>query len=100
VVLPKEGLGWDVEATAILKASKNQEAARKLADWAASRAANELYAKNFAIVAYPGVTKPHPAIPANYETLLIKQDLKWSSRERDRILTEWTRRYDGKAEPK
>ncbi|OEZ55503.1 Fe(3+)-binding periplasmic protein precursor [Duganella sp. HH105] len=100
VVLPKEGLGWDIEATAILKGSKNQEAARKLADWSASRAANELFAKNFAIVAYPGITKPHPAIPAGYETLLIKQDLKWSARERERILAEWTRRYDGKAEPK
>jgi len=100
VVLPKEGLGWDLEATAILKTSKNQEAARKLADWSASRAANELYAKNFAIVAYPGVTKPHAAIPANYETLLIKQDLKWSSVERDRILTEWSKRYEAKAEPK
>ncbi|MBB3223451.1 putative 2-aminoethylphosphonate ABC transporter substrate-binding protein [Pseudoduganella umbonata] len=100
VVLPKEGLGWDVEGTAILKASKNQAAASRLADWAASRGANELYAKNFAIVAYPGVAKPHPAIPANYETLLVRQDLRWSSRERDRILAEWTRRYDGKAEPK
>ncbi|MDC8757323.1 putative 2-aminoethylphosphonate ABC transporter substrate-binding protein [Janthinobacterium fluminis] len=100
LVFPKEGLGWDVEATAIVKGTRHLEAARKLADWATSKGAAELYAKNFAIVAHAGVAKPSPAIPANFEQMLIKQDLRWSSRERDRILAEWTRRYDGKAEPK
>ena len=100
LVFPKEGLGWDVEATAIMKGSKNAEAARKLADWAASRSANEQYEKNFAIVAYPGVAKPNAHIPANYEQLLIKQDLNWSAANRDRILAEWTQRYDAKSEPK
>ncbi|WP_244879571.1 extracellular solute-binding protein [Microvirgula aerodenitrificans] len=100
LVFPKEGLGWDVEATAIMKGTRNLEAARKLADWSASRSANELYEKNFAIVAYPGVARPNPLIPANYEQLLVRQDLKWSAANRDRILTEWTRRYDGKSEPR
>ncbi|MBV8467810.1 MAG: putative 2-aminoethylphosphonate ABC transporter substrate-binding protein [Burkholderiales bacterium] len=100
LVFPKEGLGWDVEATAIMKGTHNLEAARKLADWSASKNANELYEKNFAIVAYPGVAKPLPNIPANYETMLVKQDLTWSASNRDRILAEWTKRYDGKSEPK
>ncbi|QNM98606.1 putative 2-aminoethylphosphonate ABC transporter substrate-binding protein [Chitinimonas koreensis] len=100
LVFPREGLGWDVEATAVMKGSKNLEAARKLADWSASKQANELYEKNFAIVAYPGVAKPNAHIPANYEQLLVKQDLKWAAANRERILAEWTRRYDGKSEPK
>lgn len=100
VVFPKEGLGWDVEATAIMKGSKNLEAARKLADWSASQSANELYEKNFAIVAIPGIAKPNPFIPANYEKRLVKQDLRWSATNRDRILAEWTKRYDAKSEPK
>jgi iron(III) transport system substrate-binding protein len=100
VVFPKEGLGWDVEATAIMKGTSRLEAARKLADWSASRAANELYEKNFAIVAYPGVAKPNAHIPADYEQRLVKQDLRWSANNRDRILAEWTKRYDGKSEPK
>ncbi|MGH8809454.1 MAG: putative 2-aminoethylphosphonate ABC transporter substrate-binding protein, partial [Noviherbaspirillum sp.] len=79
---------------------KRIEAARKLADWAATKSANELYAKNFAIVAYPGVAAQVPGIPANYEQMLIKQDLKWSAQQRDRILTEWAKRYDGKSEAK
>jgi iron(III) transport system substrate-binding protein len=100
LVFPKEGLGWDVEATGVMKGTKNLEAARKLADWSASKSAAELYEKNFAIVAYPGVAKPDPFIPANYEQMLVKQDLRWSAANRDRILAEWTRRYDGKSEPK
>jgi len=100
LIFPKEGLGWDVEATAIMKGTKNVEAARKLADWSASRSANEQYEKNFAIVAYPGVAKPNNFIPTNYEQLLVKQDLKWSAANRDRILAEWTKRYDGKSEPR
>lgn len=100
LVFPKEGLGWDVEATAIMKGTKNLEAARKLADWSASKSANEAYSKNFAIVAYPGAAQPIAGIPANYEQMLVKQDLKWSAQQRERILTEWTKRYDGKSEPK
>ena len=34
IVLPKEGLGWDMEATAIMNTTKQPEAAKKLADWA------------------------------------------------------------------
>ncbi|MCX7207143.1 MAG: putative 2-aminoethylphosphonate ABC transporter substrate-binding protein [Proteobacteria bacterium] len=100
LVFPKEGLGWDVEATAIMKGTKNLDAAKKLADWAASKSANELYEKNFAVVAYPGIAKPNAHIPANYEQLLIKQDLRWSAQNRDKILAEWTRRYDAKSEAK
>ena len=100
VIFPKEGLGWDVEATAIMKGSKNLDAARKLADWSASQSANEQYEKNFAIVAMPGVAKPNPHIPADYEKRLVKQDLRWSAAQRERILAEWSKRYDGKSEPK
>jgi len=100
VFFPKEGLGWDVEATAIMKGSKNLDAAKKLADWSASQSANEQYEKNFAIVAMPGVAKPNPHIPADYEKRLVKQDLRWSAAQRERILAEWSKRYDGKSEPK
>ncbi|GAB7126674.1 putative 2-aminoethylphosphonate ABC transporter substrate-binding protein [Silvimonas sp. JCM 19000] len=100
LVFPKEGLGWDLEATGIMKGSKNLDAARKLADWSASLSANQLYEKNFAVVAIPGVAKPIEFIPANYEQMLIKQDLGWSASNRDRILAEWTKRYDSKSEPK
>ena len=55
IVLPKEGLGWDMEAIGIMKTTKESEAAKKLADWAATAEANKLYAENFAVVALPGI---------------------------------------------
>jgi iron(III) transport system substrate-binding protein len=100
IVLPSEGLGWDVEATAIMKGTKNLEAAKKLADFSASPAAMALYERNFAVVASPGFSKPDALLPADYEKRLIKNDFAWASANRDRILGEWTKRYDGKSEKK
>ena len=53
LIVPKEGLGWEMEVTAIMKGTKNLEAAKKLADWSSSLKANELYGKYYAIVANP-----------------------------------------------
>ncbi len=41
-----------------------------------------------------------PLLPADYEKRLIKNDFTWASANRDRILAEWTKRYDGKSEKK
>ena len=100
LVFPKEGLGWDMEATAILKTTKNMDAAKALADFAVTQEANELYAKAYAVTALPGVAKQLPNIPANYTQLLVKNDFAWAAKNRDRILTEWNKRYNGKAAPK
>jgi len=98
IVLPKEGLGWDMEATAILKTTKKVEAAKALADWAVTRKANELYAANFAIVAMPGVQERLQFVDADIEQQLVKNDFTWAATNRERILAEWSRRYEGKAE--
>jgi len=100
IVLPKEGAGWDMEATSIVKGTKNLDATKKVADWVATRGANELFGKYYAIVAHPEVK----AAPANYpptaEQAMVKNDFSWMAENRDRILAEWTKRYDGKAQPK
>ena len=100
LVFPKEGLGWDLEATAIHKGTKNMAAAQKLADWAASEAAMALYAKNYAIVAIPSMNQPLPNVPADYGSKLVKNDFAWAAKNRDKILAEWTKRYESKAAPK
>jgi iron(III) transport system substrate-binding protein len=100
LVFPKEGLGWDLEAIGIYKGTKNLAAAQKLMDWAASDAAMALYAKNFAIVAVPALSQPLPNVPANYASLLAKNDFEWAATNRDKILAEWSKRYESKAAPK
>ncbi len=98
LVFPKEGLGWDLEAFAIHKGTRNIEAARKLADWASSKDAMMLYGKNFALTAQPGVAPKLPNIPADYEKRLIKLDFETSAANRERVLAEWLKRYDSKSE--
>ena len=100
LVFPKEGLGWDLEAFAIHKGTKKLDAAKKLADWASSKDAMMLYGKNFAITAQPGVAAPLANVPADYEKRLVKMDFKLAADNRERVLAEWTRRYDVKSEPK
>jgi len=31
---------------------------------------------------------------------MVKNDVEWMAKNRDRILAEWTKRYDGKSAPK
>ncbi len=100
VVLPSEGLGWDMEASGIMATTPKLEDAKKLIDWSASNEANQLYAQNYAIVAIPGVAEQLEHVPANIESMLIKNDFNWAAANRDRILAEWTKRYDSKSEPK
>lgn len=100
LVLPPEGTGWDMEATAIMKGTKNLAAAQKLADWAISRKAYELYGKYYAIVGLPGLNPAPANYPPNAEAAMVKIDLAKMGQERDRILAEWSKRYESKAAPK
>jgi iron(III) transport system substrate-binding protein len=100
LVFPKEGLGWDLEAIGIHKGTKNLAAAQKLLDWAVSDEAMGLYANNFAIVAVPSQNKTLPNVPADYASRLAKNDFAWAAKNRDRILAEWSKRYENKAAKK
>jgi len=98
MIFPSEGLGYDIEAAGIVKGTKKMEVAKRYLDWLASKDANELYARDWAIVAYPGVAKKVDSIPANYEKLLVKNDFGYIAKNRERVLTEWQKRYAGKSE--
>jgi len=63
IIFPTEGLGWDLEASGIMKTTKKLDAAKSLMDWLASTQAMELYSKNFAVLAVPGIAKPEPNAP-------------------------------------
>ncbi len=98
LIFPKEGLGWDLEAFAIHKGTKKLEAAQKLADWASSKDAMMLYGKNFAITAQPGLAPPLANVPKDYESRLVKMDFNLAADNRERVLAEWTKRYNSKTE--
>lgn len=100
LILPKEGAGWDMEASSIVKGTKNLDAAKKLMDWVASKQANELYGKYYALVAHPEVKSAPANYPADAEAKMAKNDFTWMAENRERILAEWSKRYESKAAPK
>ena len=100
LILPKEGAGWDMEATSIVKGTKNLAASKKVVDWVASKAANELYGKYYALVAHPDVKSAPPNYPGDAEAKMAKNDFTWMAENRERILAEWSKRYESKAAPK
>ena len=82
-----------MDAAAILKGTQKLEAAQRLLDFAASRSANEVYARFIQQVAIEGIAKVIPFYPEGVAGSMIKNDLAWASENRDRIIAEWQRRY-------
>jgi len=100
IIVPTEGVGWDMEATAIVAGTANLDAAKTLVDWSVTQEASEMYNTGYAVVAYPGVAKPVAHFPANLAEKMIDNDFEFAANNRAAILKEWQSRYDGKSEAK
>ena len=100
IVIPTEGIGWDMEATAIVKGTDKPAAARRLVDFSVSKAAHEMYNKSFAVVGYKGIAQPVKNYPDDVAEKMIDNDFAWAAANRARILQQWQSRYDGKSEPR
>ncbi|MGE5767783.1 MAG: putative 2-aminoethylphosphonate ABC transporter substrate-binding protein [Bacteroidota bacterium] len=100
IIVPDEGVGWDMEASAIVAGTSKLEAAQTLLDWTITKKASEMYNVGYAVVAYPGVAKPVKFFPDKLVDKMIDNDFEFAANNRARILEEWQKRYDSKTEPK
>jgi len=100
IIVPEEGVGWDMEATAIVAGTSKLDAAKTLVDWSITKKANEMYNTGYAVVAMPGVAKPVEHFPPNLIEKMIDNDFEFAANNRKAILEEWQKRYDSKSEPK
>lgn len=100
IVLPTEGLGLDINSVALIKGSKNIDAAKKLEDFAISEKAFLLYQPNAAALARPEFNVKLAEMPAAYYDRLISVDFNQAGSQRAAVLEKWRARYDGKSEPK
>ena len=100
IIVPEEGVGWDMEATAIVAGTDKEAAAKTLLDWSITKKANAMYNKGYAVVAYPGVAKPVEHFPPNLLEKMIDNDFEYAANNRKAILAEWQNRYDSKSDPK
>ena len=100
IIIPEEGIGWDMEATAIVKGTKKLDAAKTLVDWSVSEKANRMYNEGYAVIALPELAQPVQNFPEEIAVKMIANDFDWAASNRERILAEWQKRYDSKSEPK
>lgn len=100
VAFPAEGSGYEVEANALIRKPRIKPEAKTFLDWAISDEAMALYAKVYPIVATDIQVQAPNGWPADPMSVLINNDLQWAAKNRQHILNEWTRRYDGKSQPR
>jgi iron(III) transport system substrate-binding protein len=100
IIVPSDGVGYDLEGMAVVKGTKNLAAAQRLADFSVSVAANEIYGKYYALVGRPEVKPSVKGYPAEFAQRLVKADFAKIAESRDALLKEWAGRYDGKSAPK
>lgn len=93
LVIPKEGAGYEVEVSMLMKASKNKNDAKKFLDWLLTLDAAKLYGERAEMSSVPGA-KPTEAVlkaglPADVSSVLYKMDFDASAKNKDRIVAEW-----------
>ena len=86
IVIPSEGAGWDMEATSIVKGTKNLDAAMKLVDFSVSKAANVMYNSVYAVIAYPGIAMPVENYPDAVAGAMIDNNFRMGGLQSQRDL--------------
>lgn len=93
LVIPKEGAGYEVEVSMLMKASKNKNDAKKFLDWLLTLEAAKLYGERAEMSSVPGAKATEAVLkaglPADVSSVLYKMDFDASAKNKDRIVAEW-----------
>jgi iron(III) transport system substrate-binding protein len=93
MVIPAGGAGYELEASGLMRTSKNPADAKRFLDWTLSEAAAALYGRYKEIVTTPGY-KPSAAfikagLPEDVSAALVRMDFDMSAKMRSAILERW-----------
>ncbi len=102
MIIPEEGIGWEMQVVAIMEGTDNLEDAKTLMDWTLGDGM-KLFGERQSIIADSSKVTKDPELPDFYDEVqakLINNDFVWAAANKDRIVAEWKKRYDGKTEPK
>lgn len=93
MVIPKEGAGFEMETSALMKTSKNKDDAKKFLDWIITPAAGALYGARAEMNTIPGSEQAEAArnagMPADVKAVLFNMDFVWSSTNKEQIVKKW-----------
>ena len=90
IVVPSEGVGWEIGAVALIKGSPQQEAAKKIIDIASSDEIAKLSASFAGITARPEFIRADIQESADK---MIDNNFEWAAKNRDKFLKEWKERF-------
>ena len=102
MIIPKEGVGWEMQVVAIMAGTDNLPDAKRLMDWTLGRGMT-LFGMRQSIIADPSKVQKDPDLPDFYDEVqakLIDNDFVWAAENKNAIVAKWKKRYDGKTEPK
>jgi iron(III) transport system substrate-binding protein len=99
VIVPGDGVGWDVEAMAIVDGTPYAAAARQFVDWSIRRDAMDLQARGFGILTLPTAMPSPRFYSKKIKKRLVPMDPAATAGNREQILSEWRLRFGAKAEP-
>ena len=102
MIIPEEGIGWEMQVVAIMSGTDNLPDAKRLMNWTLGRGMN-LFGERQSIIADPSKVTKDPELPDFYDEVqakLINNDFVWAAANKTRLVSEWKKRYDGKTEPK
>jgi len=102
MIIPEEGIGWEMQVVAIMEGTDNLPDAKRLMDWTLGDGM-KLFGERQSIIADPSKVKRDPDLPNFYDDVqsrLIDNDFVWAAENKTRVVNEWKKRYDGKTEPK
>lgn len=93
MVIPEDWVGWELEASGLMKTAKNPDDAKRFLDWSLSASVGNIYGTYKEIVTIPG-SKPSDAsvaagLPADLTTVLFPLDFVASAATRPDTLRRW-----------
>lgn len=98
MVIPSEGAGNELEANALMAASKNKDAAKRFLDWTISDNAIDEYYNWKEIVTATGGTLPQhfkdAGLPDDVSSVMWDMDFAWSAENRNAILERWQKELE------
>ncbi|WP_322998520.1 ABC transporter substrate-binding protein [Castellaniella sp.] len=93
MVIPSDWVGYELEASGVVKTTKNPEDAKRFLDWTLSSQAATLYTKYKEIVTIPGSQPSEQllkaGLPKNVDKVLYPIDFEKSAADRAEILKKW-----------
>lgn len=95
IIFPKEGIGWELESSALINKKEIKPEAKIFLDWILSDNGLKIQSQTRNFVTVEKFRKSE-GYPKDIETLMKKRNFKAELKNRERILKEWENRYGKK----